>query len=84
MRWGIRNDLFFAPLYLLFDSLPDQVRTLLAVLQGRIYPLKRPLGEARGGLFMIDLFSTHALNIVDITYCYKRENTRYLLLTNLE
>ena len=56
-------------------SLPDEVGPLLAVLKNRIHPGQRSLGKPGWDLLVVDLFPTHVVNIADITYCYKRQNT---------
>ena len=53
----------FPALQLPLDSFPDEVRTLLAIGQRGIDPRQRSLGDARGGLFVIDLLPAHATGL---------------------
>lgn len=54
-----------------FNRLPDELGTAFALLQNRVDPVQRPLGESGRGALVVDLLPTHALKIGDITYCYK-------------
>jgi hypothetical protein len=62
-----------APLQLPLDGLPNEVGSLLALRQGGVDALKRPLGEAGRHLLVVDLFSSHAHKINDINYVDKSE-----------
>lgn len=46
----------------------DEVRPLFIVGQEAIDARQRAFGEAGGSLLVVDLFSTHATSIADITY----------------
>lgn len=61
-------------------SLADELCPVLVVLKNGVDSLKRTLRESCGRLFVVDLFSTHARNIDDITNCYKPLFCRYHLL----
>jgi hypothetical protein len=71
-------------LYLPLYSLSDEVGTLFALVQNGVDALKRAFGKARRHLLVVDLLPAHGQRIDDITYCYKTQNSRYLLLRSSE
>lgn len=50
-----------APLQFPLDGFSDQVGALLAVLKRLVDPSQRALGKPSRHLFVVDLFSAHAL-----------------------
>jgi hypothetical protein len=73
-----------APLQFPLDSLPDEVGSLFPLLQNLVNAAKGAIWKAGRRLFVVDLFSSHAQIIGDITKCCKPHFSRYHLLTTPE
>jgi hypothetical protein len=83
-RNGLAGMSTLAALQLTLNRLPNELGAALALVENCVNAVKRALGKARRGLFVVDLFPAHVQRIDDITYCYKAKNKRYLLLQSPE